>query len=669
MSNEYDISWATGIIPSEKQIPPGSVDPKPTPTENGTTPADEQQDVAPASTVQFGKVLNTSDTAADPTYGFNQTILAGRATEIWDGTTNAPVFADSPSISGGLSMSMAQAFPFPPRHDQRRYITASGDGVMMFSGPDGMTHYLSDDLPFPAVVIAKATASEANAGGVGTNLLTARRLVIAGTPPAAGVEQPYDGSGELLTGSTPVSVEGIEIIAPAGQHHGYRVGDIVWVQRRGLYYFALPAPQSFLAKIVAAGPAAAADFTDNRYWVQEQLATVTYATNAWSWSLAARSATDPTATGGTRGRLVCAKNLSETTTHVLAVDGSAIVAVTMIADPASGAPAYVFTAGGGGLPASGSEGYILRIVSGDPAWSAESTELPGGGSDGQVLKRVSGAPAWAADNDTQELPNGVAWSMLWWDVTPVPVLATATGNGYWTFKDFGGATPHVECTNDTAYSIMGFLNGEVNVWKPDAVPSLTHMIPIWAASVGQAAPVLTIADPKHSVFSQDWHSQVQETWGTAFGIAFVENTGGGTPELSVHIDPTVAAIATFHMVQGGSYAWNWKDVAAANADAGKAICVNANSTDFEYVAVAKPGDIPDITGKADKIVPAADVNIAVLDGTTGQLEDGGQTITQVLASAAAANVTDLRVNGGFVELLIGGNWTATSQAAVEFTFG
>ena len=43
----------------------------------------------------------------------------------------------------------------------------------------------------------------------------------------------------------------------------------------------------------------------------------------------------------------------------------------------------------------------------------------------------------------------------------------------------------------------------------------------------------------------------------------------------------------------------------------------------------------DITGKADKVVPAADVNIAVLDGVTGNIEDGGTTIAAINASISA----------------------------------
>lgn len=113
-------------------------------------------------------------------------------------------------------------------------------------------------------------------------------------------------------------------------------------------------------------------------------------------------------------------------------------AIDGLVDPATGS---VIPLGGdseGGLPEGGTDGQVLKIVSGSPAWAVDSNTtytamtgaeattgtattarsisanvlagainerlpqrtVPAGGTDGQVLKLASGAPAWGTDNNT-----------------------------------------------------------------------------------------------------------------------------------------------------------------------------------------------------------------------------------------------------------------------------
>jgi hypothetical protein len=140
-----------------------------------------------------------------------------------------------------------------------------------------------------------------------------------------------------------VEYEHVLVVGPTGQHHGYRCGDKVWVQRRGLYYFVVPGPQSFVAYVTSQGPDGEADFATNHYWVREIDNTITYTDNAWTATGADRTQTDPTGSGGRFGRWVDAQNLAEASgSHVLSTVGGVVVVVSMAADPATGEPCYFF---------------------------------------------------------------------------------------------------------------------------------------------------------------------------------------------------------------------------------------------------------------------------------------------------------------------------------------
>lgn len=249
-------------------------------------------------------------------------------------TNNAPTAFSTQGIAGHpLDLNFA-CMPLPTRHDQEAQHVAVGDFVTILSGRDGRHFFMLDDLPFIGVVIkAEATVKENLSGGAGNVVLKVRRQAMSGTPPTWAITL----ADLKVAAGTNVEYTGVLTLGPTDVQHGYRCGDQVWVQRKGLYFFASPVRDSFLAKVqtgAASGPDAEGDFTDARYWVKEQVATVSYADNTWTYTLANRTQTDPSGSGGRYGRWVCAVNLAEPTgSHMLAAD--TVVMVHISRDPAT----------------------------------------------------------------------------------------------------------------------------------------------------------------------------------------------------------------------------------------------------------------------------------------------------------------------------------------------
>lgn len=264
-------------------------------------------------------------------------------------TNNEPDGYAVPLAPGNLTASRIAALPFPTRHDQARYLVAVGDIVAILAGRDGRHWYFRDDLPFPAVVI-KATTSvkEDTAGGAGTTSLKVRRQAMSGNPASA-----VPTLANLQTAAAAnIELSYVKVMGPTNVAHGYRCGDLVWVQRRGLYYYVVPASETFAAYIVDAGPDSESDFASNdpRYWVREYDSAATYSNNTYTSTDTTKTQTDPTGSGGRFGRWVCAWNLAE-------LPGSTHLLTTVTA-----------TAGGAGAP--GNAIYVTVFMYGDPS-SAE----------------------------------------------------------------------------------------------------------------------------------------------------------------------------------------------------------------------------------------------------------------------------------------------------------
>ena len=285
-----------------------------------------------------GKVLAAHDAAADKVLGQTRAVTVQRVSVRW-GTNNAVLTGEAPPPMSQLCPSIAVALPLPPRQDQPGYMAAVGDVVTVLTGRDGLCYYLPDDVPFIGVVI-KSTVSvkEDTAGGAGLLWLSVRRQAMTADPSEA-----VATLGNCLTaaGAT-IDYSYVLVLAPVGQQHGYRVGDRVWVHRRGLYYFALPARQWFLAKTGTVGPDSEAAPTDNSYWVREQTPTVAYTNSTYTVTYADKTQTDPTASGGRYGRWVLAWNLGEESWSHLVPTGT--VVMVQIGNDVEGDPTYHFTA-------------------------------------------------------------------------------------------------------------------------------------------------------------------------------------------------------------------------------------------------------------------------------------------------------------------------------------
>jgi len=331
----------------------------------------------------FVGIVRTVDyTAAHATLGMKQGITVERVDVRWDATTNKPLGTVTPSPGVG-STNIVDCKPWPGRHDQELYHVKEGDIVSVLRGADGLHWFMVDDLPFVGVVVAweDGYISEEFSGGadsaVAISGLKVRQQAMTGDPSSeiatfadletiaeawvTGTDYIIDGivlestktyrckeahtAGTFATNLTDgkweedniVIYRYVNVIKTDNMTHGYRVGDKVFVQRRGSYLFALPARQQFLALTCVGtnpGPSNAADFADEHYWLREVDPLIdAYAGDAWTWlNVNARTQTDPTGSGGQSGRWIDAVNLAERAGGSHLLDTDILVMVTMWAD-------------------------------------------------------------------------------------------------------------------------------------------------------------------------------------------------------------------------------------------------------------------------------------------------------------------------------------------------
>ncbi len=281
-----------------------------------------------------GVVNKVYDTAADKTWGQIGVIEVRRASPYWSAAATPVLGLDEiPPAEGQPQRSTESAFPFPAI-DQQAYRVAEGDPVVVVTGRDGKCYYLPDDRPFIGVVAqgpGSASTKEANFGGAGNTTIKVTRQLLTGDP--------TDNSPAIAFTPMTVTYSYVYPLVPAGQHHGHRVGSTVLCFRRGMYMFCLPARGIWHGKIVAAGPASEANFTDERYWVEILTVNVAYTgdTNVWDWEA-----------DGASPFTVQAANASEISkgTHGVAIGTEVIV--TLMADSGKD-PYFVFTHGGKGV--------------------------------------------------------------------------------------------------------------------------------------------------------------------------------------------------------------------------------------------------------------------------------------------------------------------------------
>jgi len=278
-----------------------------------------------------GRVLAVHNAAADDHTGLKNTIQVERIRVFW-GTNHAPE-SETGTLPGSKGTQTAvTAYPWPLKHDQETHHAAAGDYVMVLDGRDGRYWYMVDDTPFIGQIIAVdgVAVDEAHNNGAGNLLLTVEQQSLSGGPGSLSLADLNDADS--------VTVEHTNVYANPGDtlHHGWRVGDKVWVERRGAYLFCWQHRETFIGKIVVEGPNSEADFTDERYWVEEQQTAATWSTNSAAYTISTRAGDE---------RIVAAGNLSEYTagTHTLAA--GTYVVVILQADPADGEPVYMFTAG------------------------------------------------------------------------------------------------------------------------------------------------------------------------------------------------------------------------------------------------------------------------------------------------------------------------------------
>ena len=285
-----------------------------------------------------GEVLKVYDGGADAVLGKTQTADVQRIVPFWDSSKDLHL-DDVPPTGSMPETNIVKAIPYPTT-DHPNHHAAAGDPVIVVAGRDGRYYYIEDNEPFVGVVTQWAPRSggspigtkENVAGGAGTWTISVVRQKLIGDPTAAG----FDWVLSTTLESMAVTYDRVYVPVADGQHHGYRKDDVVFVFRRGQYWFALPTRESFIGVIVGAGPDGEGDFSDERYWVQE----VSY-TGSWSnntWTNADSDVTEP--------RLVPAENLAEKIkgTHELPTDGTRYVIVYMGAEATDKQPYYAFDA-------------------------------------------------------------------------------------------------------------------------------------------------------------------------------------------------------------------------------------------------------------------------------------------------------------------------------------
>lgn len=309
----------------------------------------------PIQRIDASAVTGTFDSwvaVVDKVHATTRAIEVTRSDVVW-GSNETPSGKSIASAFSQPQTAIATAYPFPPRHDQAGYLISVGDIVTCVTGRDGRIWYFNDELPFVGQVV-KADgddATEDNTGGAGLTTLTVRRQSLSGDPDNVLF------AGAALAGllgplGAEIRYSNVLVIKSPTSHHGYRVGDYVWVQRRGRYYFVVPARETFTAFVVDAGPGGEADFADNRYWVREYKNAVVYAgVNSYTLTPTTITQTDPTGSGGKSGRWVQATNMGEavskhglyTETEASGPASAVRVVVSMFADIADGEPWYSFS--------------------------------------------------------------------------------------------------------------------------------------------------------------------------------------------------------------------------------------------------------------------------------------------------------------------------------------
>ena len=293
------------------------------------------------SWVGIVRKVNYETAGGDPMTGAVVSIQVERAYPYYS-TNNDPLLAASPMIAASPTPTMVTAWPFPLRHDQQKHVVDEGDAVTVVDGRDGWHYFLADDLPFLATIraVSGMATDEAHNDGAGNDALTVRRQAITGDPDNGGYTGPQ--YSDLLDVDS-VAIEYTKVLAKfaGGLHHGWRIGDLVWVEKRGRYFFVIQHRETFVAKIMDEGPDEEENFVNSRYWVKEQDITATWNTNSASFTFADRTASP---------RWVPAINLAEfsagDSTHELAT--GAIVVIVVQADPVDDEPAYLIAGAGGG---------------------------------------------------------------------------------------------------------------------------------------------------------------------------------------------------------------------------------------------------------------------------------------------------------------------------------
>jgi hypothetical protein len=306
------------------------------------------------------KVIKTYWGSTHPTLGVQQGIDVERIDVRWDSSNNDPVVGVKPTPRMGTA-GIISASSFPARGDQAAYIVSEGDIVTILQTGDGQAIYLSDDLPFVGTVVVwdDDDVTEEFNGGVKSNGsvdgIKVRQQIITGNPTSStatladreAIGAAWDASTSYLvddivvvsattyrcinanTNNTPPNAtywevdnivihRYVNVLRMDNQAIGYRVGDEVLVVRRGLYLFALPVSEIFLAHTNVGsgsiGPNNESDFSGEHYWLKEVDPVAAYTTNSWTFNPATpavRSSTDPTGSGGVKGRHIDGVNLAE----------------------------------------------------------------------------------------------------------------------------------------------------------------------------------------------------------------------------------------------------------------------------------------------------------------------------------------------------------------------
>lgn len=271
-------------------------------------------------------------------------------------------------------------------------------GVIVYVADDD-TYREGDGSKFDAKSIV---VTESNVGGAGVRTIKVVRQALAGN---AG-EQRYvqtDFSDLQDAASADIVYPNVSVIRGWQIGHGYRIGDPVWVSRRGLYFFCLPAnADTFVGRIVIdganSGPDGESDFVTNHYWVREATATVAYTNNQYTltWS---NVELNPTANPALPriGRWVDAENVAESAGGHGLVHNDEVL-VTTVYDSSGSATsitdkghAYVFSR----VPMIETD---VMVTNGLLYWDGTQINVIAAPGDEQILKwTVADGFEWIAD--------------------------------------------------------------------------------------------------------------------------------------------------------------------------------------------------------------------------------------------------------------------------------